>query len=134
MVVLTKIEPEFFKSLGFKNRTSGVTFIKYVLQVIPNKYKTENDLKKYLQPKISNLESLGININDKANSKIYKTLKELKKLESKKGKKIQEKIDKNLKELEKQINSQTWHITGTIIIKIIYNFSDNRGKEYIYEK
>ena len=134
MVVLTKIEPSFFKSLGFKNRTSGITFIKYVLQVIPNKYKTENDLKKYLQPKISNLESLGININDKANSKIYKTLKELKKLESKKGKKIQEKIDKNLKELEKQINSQTWHITGTIIIKIIYNFSDNRGKEYIYEK
>ena len=60
MVVLTKIEPSFFKSLGFKNRTSGITFIKYVLQVIPNKYKTENDLKKYLQPKISNLESLGI--------------------------------------------------------------------------
>ena len=45
MVVLTKIEPSFFKSLGFKNRTSGITFIKYVLQVIPNKYKTENDLK-----------------------------------------------------------------------------------------
>ena len=54
MVVLTKIGTEFFKSLGFKNRTSGISFIKYVLQITSNKYKTEDDFKKYLQPKVSN--------------------------------------------------------------------------------
>ena len=91
MVVLTKINTDFYKSLGFKNRTTGITFIKYVLQVTANKYKTEESLKQYLKPKISNITSVGFNINDKANTKAYKALKYIKSLESKKNKKKQEK-------------------------------------------
>jgi len=46
MVVLTKINTDFYKSLGFKNRTAGILFIKETLNVKANKYKTQEDLKK----------------------------------------------------------------------------------------
>ncbi len=44
MVVLPKLAIDFHKSLGFENRTVGINFTKYVLQVTANKYKTEDDL------------------------------------------------------------------------------------------
>jgi hypothetical protein len=64
MVVLSKLATDFYKSLGFKNRTIGINFTKYVLQVTANKYKNEDDFKQFLAPKISKLSSLGIDIND----------------------------------------------------------------------
>ena len=78
MVVLTKLATDFYKSLGFKNRTAGINFTIYVLQVTADKYKTEEDFKRFLKPKISNLSSLGIDINDKKvviHSKYSKILK-----------------------------------------------------------
>ena len=134
MVVLSKLATGFYKNLGFKNRTTGANFIKYVLQVTSNKYKTEKEFEQYLTPKISNLSSLGIDINDKKSSNAFKILKDIKKLESKKGKKKQEQIEKKLKELEKSISKGTWHISGTIKIKEDYNKVSKRGKEYIYHK
>ncbi len=44
MVVLSKLATDFYKSLGFKNRTTGTNFTKYVLQATANIYKTEEDL------------------------------------------------------------------------------------------
>ena len=44
MVVLSKLTTDFYKSLGFKNRTTGINFTKNVLQVTANKYKTKDDL------------------------------------------------------------------------------------------
>ncbi len=38
MVVLTKLATDFYKSLGLKNRTKGIHFTKYVLQITANKY------------------------------------------------------------------------------------------------
>ena len=83
MVVLSKLTTDFYKSLGFKNRTTGINFTKYVLQATANKYKTEEDFKRFLKPKISNLSSLGIDINDKKSSDTFKILKDIKKSESK---------------------------------------------------
>ena len=91
MVVLSKLTTDFFKSLGFKNRTKGINFTKYVLQATANKYKTEEDFKRYLEPKISNLSSLGFDIHDKKvviHSKCSKILKiRIKKKERKMQKK-----------------------------------------------
>ncbi len=78
MVVLSKLATEFYKYPGFKNRTTGINFTKHVLQVTPNKYKTEGDLKQFLKPKISNLSSLGIDIYDKKSSDTFKLLKDIK--------------------------------------------------------
>jgi hypothetical protein len=66
MVVLSKLTTDFYKSLGFKNRTTVIN-TKYVLQVTSNKYKTKEDFKKFLAPKVSKISSLGIDINDKKN-------------------------------------------------------------------
>jgi hypothetical protein len=132
MVVLTKLATDFYKSLGFKNRTAGINFTKHVLQVTANKYKTEDDFKQFLKPKISKLSSLGIDINDKKNSATFKVLKDIKKLESKKGKKQNEEIEKKIRKLEKAINTGVWHISGTIKIKQKYNKVSKTGKTYIY--
>ena len=134
MVVLTKLATDFYKSLGFKNRTTGINFAKYVLQVTANKYKTEDDFKQFLKPKISKLSSLGIDINDKKNSTTFKVLKDIKKIESKKGKKQNEEIEEKIKKLEKAINTGVWHISGTIKIKEKYNKVSKSGREYIYYK
>jgi hypothetical protein len=56
MVVLSKLATDFYKSLGFKNRTTEINFTKYVLQA--NKNKTEEDFKRFLKPKISKLSGL----------------------------------------------------------------------------
>jgi hypothetical protein len=128
MVVLTKLATDFYKSLGFKNRTTGINFTKYVLQVTANKYKTEDDFKQFLKPKISKLSSLGIDINDKKSSNTFKILKDIKKLESTKGKNKQEKIENKLKALEKSISTNTWHISGTIKIKEKYNKVSKTGR------
>jgi hypothetical protein len=132
MVVLSKLATDVYKSLGFKNRTTGINFTKYVLQITANKYKTEEDFKQYLKPKISKLSSLGIDINDKKSSNTFKILKDIKKLESTKGKNKQEKIENKLKALEKSISTGTWHISGTIKIKEKYNKVSKTGKTYIY--
>jgi hypothetical protein len=95
MVVLSKLATGFYKNLGFKNRTTGANFIKYVLQVTSNKYKTEKEFEQYLTPKISNLSSLGIDINDKKSSNAFKILKDIKKLESKKARKNKNKLRRN---------------------------------------
>ncbi len=43
MVVLSKLSTDFYKYLGFKNRTVGINFTKYVHQV------TANNIKGYLK-------------------------------------------------------------------------------------
>jgi hypothetical protein len=134
MVVLSKLATDFYKSLGFKTRNTGINFTKYVLQVTANKYITEEDFKQYLKPKISKLSSLGIDINDKKSSNTFKILKDIKKLESTKGKNKQEKIEKKFKALEKSISTGTWHISGTIKIKENYKKSSKTGREYTYYK
>jgi hypothetical protein len=135
MVVLSKLTTDFYKSLGFKNRTTGINFTKYVLQATANKYKTEEDFKKFLKPKISNLSSLGIDINDKKSNNTFKILKDIKKLESKKGKKNAEKIEKKIKDLENSLKKhmskpQTWHISCIIYIKVHYSII--KMKKHIY--
>ena len=47
MVVLTKLATDFYKSLGFKNRTTGINFTKYVLQVTANKEKLREILRSF---------------------------------------------------------------------------------------
>ena len=45
MVVLSKLATDFYKSLGFKNKTTGINFTKYFLQVTANKHKTKDNFK-----------------------------------------------------------------------------------------
>jgi len=71
MLVLSKLKTDFYKSLGLKNRSTAIYFTEYVLQVTANKYKTAEDLERFLKPKILNLSSLGININDKKSSDAF---------------------------------------------------------------
>ncbi len=44
MVVLSKLATDFYKSLGFKNRTVGINFTKYVLQATANNIKLKKNL------------------------------------------------------------------------------------------
>jgi hypothetical protein len=44
MVVLSKLTTDFYKSLGFKNRTTGINFTKYVLQATANNIKLKKIL------------------------------------------------------------------------------------------
>jgi hypothetical protein len=139
MVVLSKLATDFYESLRFKNRTTGIYFTKYVLQVTANKYKIEEDFKKFLKPKFLNLSSFGIDINDKKSSDAFQIFKEIKKTESKKGTKKQEQIEEKKKDLENSFKQhmskpQTWHISGTIKIKAKYNKVSKTGKTYIYFK
>ncbi len=75
MVILSKLEVKDFTELGFKNKSKGIAFISGILQTKANKYKTVDDLKNHLRPKLHNLTTLGIDINDKANSDAFKLLK-----------------------------------------------------------
>ncbi len=86
MVVLSKLATDFINLLDLKINpwTTGINFTKYVLQATANKYKTEEDFKRFLEPKISNLSSLGIDINDKKSNNTFKT----------KGRKMQKKLKK----------------------------------------
>ncbi len=44
MVVLSKLATDFYKSLRFKNRTVGINFTKYLLQVTANNTKLKKIL------------------------------------------------------------------------------------------
>ena len=93
MVQLQKLSfDKFYKELGFKNKSKGIAFIRGILQTQSNKFKTADDLKNHLKPKLQNLKTLNIDINDKFNSKVFKDLKylrkHLKKINSKEHKKI----------------------------------------------
>jgi hypothetical protein len=60
-------------------------------------------------------------------------LKDIEKLESKKGKNKQEKIEKKLKALGKAINTSAWHISGIIKIREdIIKQVKNRKRIYVY--
>jgi hypothetical protein len=81
MVVLSKLATDFYKSLGFKNRTTGINFSKCVLQATANKYESEDDFKRFLETKISSLSSLGIYTNVIKSRNTFKILKDIKNLE-----------------------------------------------------
>ncbi len=44
MVVLSKLETDFYKYLGFQNRTTGINLTKYDDDVTANKYKLKKIL------------------------------------------------------------------------------------------
>ncbi len=65
MVNLSKVKSNLFQSLGFNSKSSAISFIKGTSQINTKNYKTEQELKNDLKPKLSNLTSLGIDLNDK---------------------------------------------------------------------
>ena len=122
--------------MGFKNKATGIAFIKTVLQTKVNRFNTIEQLAHHVKPKINNMTSLGIDINVKQNSVIHQGLKQLKQLNTKKGQEKQRAITKMINKFEKQINTKTWNISGTIKIKVIYKLNDKykRPREHIYDK
>ena len=134
MVNLNLISKDKFQKMGFKNKATGIAFIKTVLQTKVNRFNTIEQLAQHVKPKINNMKDLGIDINAKQNSIIHKGLKKLKQLNTKKGQEKQRAITKMINKFEKQINTKTWNITGQIKIKVIYNISEfhKRPREYIY--
>ncbi len=134
MVNLNLISTDKFQKMGFKNKATGIAFIKTVLQTKVNRFNTIEQLAQHVKPKINNMKDLGIDINAKQNSTIHKALKQLKQLNTKKGQAKEQAITNMLNKLEKQINTKTWNITGKIKIKVIYNVSEShkRPREYIY--
>ena len=72
------------------------------------------------------MKDLGIDINAKQNSTIYKGLKQLKQLNIKKGQEKQRAIQNMINKFENDINKfkkqiNTWNITGKIKLVIRYN-------------
>ena len=135
MVNLNLISKDKFQKMGFKNKSTAIAFIKTVLQTKVNRFNTIEQLAQHVKPKINNMTSLGIDINAKQNSVIHKGLKQLKQLNTKKGQEKQQAITKMINKIEKQINTKTWHISGTIKIKVIMNLSTlyKRSREYTYD-
>ena len=70
MVNLSTISKDTYKQLGFKNKSRAIVFIKSVLQTKVTKYKTAEQLANHIKPKLNNLTSLGMDINDKETYKI----------------------------------------------------------------
>ena len=136
MVNLNLISKDKFKQMGFKNKSTAIAFIKTTLQTKVNKFKTVEQLAHHVKPKINNLINLGIDINAKENSTIHKVFKQLKQINTKKGQAKEQAITNMLNKLEKQINTKTWNISGTIKIKVIMNLNDKykRSREYEYYK
>jgi post-segregation antitoxin (ccd killing protein) len=132
MVNLNLISKDKFQKMGFKNKATGIAFIKTVLQTKVNRFNTIEQLTHHVKPKINNMKDLGIDINAKQNSTINKELKQLKQLNTKKGQEKQRAITKMINKFEKQINTKTWNITGKIKIKKIWNHS--KGYTYDQEK
>ena len=97
MVSLRKIDSSTYKSLGFKSKTIGQTIIKEVLKTKVDQFQTVAALVQHLQPKISNLINIGLDVNDK---KLSKQLRKLKSL-SKKIDKLDKKIDVDSTNVEK---------------------------------
>jgi hypothetical protein len=75
MLNLQSISKDTYKELGFKNRTRGIVFNMGVLNTKVTKYKTVQQLTNHIKSKINHISSLGIDINDKKNSGIYKAMK-----------------------------------------------------------
>ena len=132
MVNLNLISKDKFQKMGFKNKATGIAFIKTVLQTKVNRFNTIEQLAQHVKPKINNMKDLGIDINAKQNSTIHKGLKQLKQLNTKKGQEKQRAITNMINKIEKQINTKTWNITGKIKIKKIWNHS--KGYTYDQEK
>ena len=114
MVNLNLISKDKFQKMGFKNKATGIAFIKTVLQTKVNRFNTIEQLAHHVKPKINNMKDLGIDINSKQNSIINKELKQLKQLNTKKGQEKQRAISNMINKLEKQVNTKTWDITGII--------------------
>ena len=136
MVNLNLISKDKFQKMGFKNKATGIAFIKTVLQTKVNRFNTIEQLAQHVKPKINNMKDLGIDINSKQNSTIHKGLKQLKQLNTKKGQEKQRAITNMINKFEKQINTKTWHITGKIRIKVIWNLNPSylRRRDYIYDQ
>ena len=83
MVNLNLISKDKFQKMGFKNKATGIAFIKTVLQTKVNRFNTIEQLAQHVKPKINNMKDLGIDINSKQNSIIHKGLKQLKQLKAK---------------------------------------------------
>ena len=136
MVNLNLISKDKFQKMGFKNKVRGIAFIKTVLLTNVNRFNTIEQLTQHVKPKINKMKDLGIDINAKQNSIIYKGLKQLKQLNTKKGQEKQRAITNMINKIEKQINTKTWDITGKIRIKVIWAFSEffGRRKDYEYDQ
>jgi hypothetical protein len=136
MVNLNLISKDKFQKMGFKNKATGIAFIKTVLQTKVNRFNTIEQLAQHVKPKINNMKDLGIDINAKQNSIIHKGLKQLKQLNTKKGQEKQRAITNMLNKFEKQIKTKTWHITG--IIRYIAYYHENmiykRLRLYTFDK
>jgi DUF917 family protein len=137
MVNLSTISKDTYKELGFKNKSKAIAFIKGVLQTKVTKYKTTEQLTNHIKPKLTNLTSLGMDINDKG---LYNNLKAIKKSE-----KIIKKMDKNLNKVDqgkidniinkwdKEFNTKTWHISGKVKIKEIYHKQNDYQNNYLFD-
>ena len=138
MVNLNLISKEKFKELGFKNKSLAIVFIKSVLQTKVTKYKTVEQLAHHIKPKINNLKSLGMDINNKETYKGLKSIKKaektIKKLENNINKNDMVKVSKIIQKWDKEFNRKTWNVTGTIKIKKIFSINETykRPREYIY--
>jgi 5-methylcytosine-specific restriction protein A len=133
MVNLNLISKDKFQKMGFKNKTTGIAFIKTILQTKVNRFNTIEQLTTHVKPKINKIKDLGIDVNVKQNSIIHKGLKQLKQLNTKKG---QRAITNMINKIETQINTKRWNITGKIRIKIIWAFSVfyKRKKDFEYDQ
>ena len=120
MVNLNLISKDKFQKMGFKNKATGIAFIKTVLQTKVNRFNTIEQLAHHIKPKINNMKDSGIDVNSKQNSNIYKDLKQLKQLNTKKGQDKQRAITNMINKFEKQINTKTWNITGIIKYTALY--------------
>ena len=65
MVNLNLISKDKFKELGFNSKSLAIIFIKSVLQTKVQKCKTVEQFAHHIRPKINNLKSLGMDINNK---------------------------------------------------------------------
>ena len=128
MVNLNLISKDKFQKMGFKNKATGIAFIKTVLQTKVNRFNTIEQLAHHVKPKINNMKDLGIDINSKQNSVINKELKQLKQLNTKKGQEKQRAITKMIDKFEKQINTKIWNITGKIKYKVIWDLSERYSR------
>ena len=136
MVNLNLISKDKFQKMGFKNKVRGIAFIKTVLLTNVNRFNTIEQLAQHVKPKINKMKDLGIDINAKQNSIIYKGLKQLKQLNTKKGQEKQRAITNMLNKFEKQINTKTWNITGIIKYTALYKANPiyMRYIDSIYDK
>ena len=91
MINLNLISKDKFKELEFKSKSLAIVFIKSVIQTKVHNYKTVEQLTYHIRPKINNLKSLGMDINNK---ETYKGLKSIKKL------------DKTIKNLDNKKNKK----------------------------